>query len=792
MKKLHFIEFILLIYTFTFSYSQAPNFSKSHQEKISQNIVDYFKLDRENIHIHLNKNEYLSSDKIWFKGYITEKKTGLPFGLTINTYVALYNENGIKLKSHLIYTENSTFYGNIELGPEFKTGTYYLQAYTNYMNNFSEDCSSVYKIYIINPLENKVVNNTQNINLDNVNITFSPESGVLLEGATNAVVIKINDCNNTAIATHDGKIVDSKNNTITTFSTNNLGFGKFEIFLNQNETYKAVVTISGKSFEKHLPPLQMEGFTFSVNNYTFPDNTIIKVKTNSRTLSKINNAPFSFVIHQNSAAIIADFTFDGKTEKNISIPNSSIPKGLSTVYLINEKLTKIGERNIYRQPYESTQTSLSIFEKRADSIQIKGNTRLKAGEISISVLPEKAQFENKNQTIYNYMIFDELKEKIPNAAYFINEFNKKKHYELDNILITAQSKYIWNNLLNNPPKENFEFDLGLTLKGKVNLENTDLTKHKINMSSTAYGFTEFTSIDSKNEFQFKNLIVADSTTVHFSLLNSKAVQKTLKMYSSITNNKRVYTKPISPEPQTCFSKFITNDNNDWFPKIINGTLLEDITVNTVKKNKPLTNNLRYNNGMSKGFKITEEDQNQDLLQFIASHGYDVNIQGATVTIISRGVHTFNNISNGPTIYIDDSLISDYNILLGYRLTFVDEIYINKRGYGSGQSGFGGVIRIYTKKGADGPTAFKVKSNSQVLTGGFQKDEIFKNPKYANFNDPGFQNYGTIQWLPKVLTDSDGTFTFSIPNFNQEKVKIILEGIDSDGQILSETKIIEVK
>ncbi len=56
---------------------------------------------------------------------------------------------------------------------------------------------------------------------------------------------------------------------------------------------------------------------------------------------------------------------------------------------------------------------------------------------------------------------------------------------------------------------------------------------------------------------------------------------------------------------------------------------------------------------------------------------------------------------------------------------------------------------------------------------------------------GFKKYGTIHWIPNVNTDSDGKFTFSIPNLYQQKVTIILEGISSTGEIISETSVIDI-
>ena len=124
------------------------------------------------------------------------------------------------------------------------------------------------------------------------------------------------------------------------------------------------------------------------------------------------------------------------------------------------------------------------------------------------------------------------------------------------------------------------------------------------------------------------------------------------------------------------------------------------------------------------------------------------------------------------------------------LEFVDEIYLNRHGFGMGSDGANGTIRIYTKKVLNpGASAIRVKSQQFLITNGFQAPKSFKNPGYSDYNSPGFYNYGTIYWLPEVETDEDGAFRFSIPNYSQQSVKIKIEGIGTNGELISEEKTI---
>jgi hypothetical protein len=81
-KQLKFIIFIILL-CFNFSFSQE---TLSVSQKISKKFSDYYFYDRETIHLHLNKNQYFSSEEICFKGYIYNRKSKLPFVETNNVY----------------------------------------------------------------------------------------------------------------------------------------------------------------------------------------------------------------------------------------------------------------------------------------------------------------------------------------------------------------------------------------------------------------------------------------------------------------------------------------------------------------------------------------------------------------------------------------------------------------------------------------------------------------------------------------------------------------------------------
>ncbi|HSD13919.1 MAG TPA: hypothetical protein VLB74_04665, partial [Flavobacterium sp.] len=621
---------------------------------------------------------------------------------------------------------------------------------------------------------------------------FFPEGNVFLEGTSNTIAIKITDCNGNGIAIKDGEIINPQGVTITNFSTNELGYGKFEIIQTKNELYKAVFTIYDTKTEKNLPLPEAKGITFSTNNYTFENKTTLKVKTNANSLAEYKNEPLKFVIQQDDYNSYVPFSFkENSTEQLLALPNENFMNGINAIYLIDKNNKKIAERIIYKPLKFDRNIDLKVLRKQNDSIVLSGTSTVLMGTLSISVLPNETKSLTGNKTMYNSFLLDnQLNGKSADGNILLSNFSKRKHYELDTYLMCQKSKYNWQTMLTTSPKEKFEFDNGLTIKGTLNVPPKD-RESRVNMSSITSGLNVFSTLNDKNEFYFKNILVSDSTLVHYSLLDKKGNYTEIKLATQILNNNRTFIKPFKNYLKECPSVAMENRTANYtFPKIANTLQLDSITIETKTKGPKLVNVNRFSNNMSKGFKISDKDSSRDLLQFIAANGYDVTQSGANVIIVGRRSTSFYG-SKSPLIYIDDSPIDDFSLLLNYSLRYIDEIYINKNGFGGGMGASNGVIRIYTKKTMGGPSKSRINSQSVVIRDGFEKTKQFVNPKYTSFTNEGFLDFGTIHWEPYVETDENGIFKFAIPNYYVKSVKVVIEGISSDGQIISETKIIEI-
>ena len=139
MKNLRNLSIVLLCLSFNGVFCQTKTDDNAGIETVLNN---YFDLEREAIHLHTDKTTFLNNETIWYQGYIINRKTNKPY-FTTNVFVLLFDEKGKQLSEKLVYATNGVFSGKIELNPKMTSGNYHIQVFTNWMNNFTENESTI-------------------------------------------------------------------------------------------------------------------------------------------------------------------------------------------------------------------------------------------------------------------------------------------------------------------------------------------------------------------------------------------------------------------------------------------------------------------------------------------------------------------------------------------------------------------------------------------------------------------------------------------------------------------------
>lgn len=760
-----------------------PSYGQENKvEEISSIVKNYYSLERENIHVHFSKTTFITNESIWFKGYVYYSKKNTPFFTTTNIFAVLKNAENKTLDTKLLYGSLGSFEGSFELPPSMASGSYYLQFYTNWMNNFSEDQSALYKIEVINP-DTPGQNSTNDAQ---VKINVYPEGGISLKNKTNTMVISVKGCKNQPLPVTEVTLFNNVE-TIQSIQLDNNGYGKFEYYyIEENPADSLSVYFLNQTYKTALPKALKKGITVKLTNKTGTNNTSLELKTNKNTYQDIENKPFYILIHKDDNAFLLETKFtDNVTDHTLVINDDYLFSGLNTVRVLDNDLNEVAQRLLYKR-FESNVPVKITGNKTENTDVVFTAETTENTNLSITVLPLQTKTLNNNSILNDFLLAPYIEDSpdINISEYFNN--NSQPNESLDRYLICCKSKYIWQNIKQNPPKENYTFDMGLKIKGVINQNLKSGKDYSIRLTSYGTVIDEKAEIVNNNEFYFDNLILADSTKLTFELLqNNKNINP--KLYATTLNNTSQYKTSYIPSQNICFTESISTPLT-YVPDIQKETIaLKEVVVKGKREELKFATTL--GNGQLKGYKITEEDclGFPTVLDLIRYHGFEVrNRPDSAIAVYGLFKNTFiKNLKNSPDVFLDDYRLIKLDILRDILTCDIDEFYINKHMSVPTLQNRIGIIKIYRKR----KPFSKIKDKpvfDYVIKNGFEKITPFKNITYTSgYSGSGFTNYGLIHWIPTTISDENGKFSFSIPQTYKGEAKLFIEGLSPEGKIISQ-------
>ena len=779
------------IYLFAFLLTTTFGFSQNAEnpQKIKTNLEDYFHFERENIHVQFNKTIYISNENIAFKGYVFNKESNLPNLNTTNVQLVIYNAQGQIVQRQLLHCSLGIFDGIVTMDEKTVSGNYRFHFYTNWMNNFMEDESFAQNIEIINQSESYNPKTNQP-DYKAVSLLFNPESGAFIKGISNTIGIQVKDCNELGIQIMEGLVLDSKGNTITTFFTNKMGYGKFELTPDANETYSVKINTDKLKIEKHLPKATNSGLAITYNN-NLPNNLLeVSVNTNSDGVNVYQNKNFTLLIHQNGKHIQKEFHFKDKNPNQIlTFDKNELSNGVNSIRIIDENLNEIAERLLYlnKQPKEIPALETQITTN--DSISLLGKLNSKVANLSISILPtETVCLEQKNSILGTFYLNAYLEKPIHNNYFYFDRQNVTRAFDMELLMLNqAKSKYLWNNIMSHKPIESYKFTKGITINGTIVKPLNPKKKHKVALISLKNKIFEETMVDKNNKFSFDNFFARDSTAYQLELIDENNLAIETIMITNILYNKEPFLKKQIFEVANC--QPIKNMNATF--AFTNADLekkkfaLKEVVVQNNYKKPVFIHQNELNNMAAKAYKISDTEFGS-VLDFIGRNGYITGIDEDNNVYIRSIRHAFsgNESATTPSIFVDDFQIFDLNVLYETDLLNVDEIYIDKTGTTAVSSGGLGMIRIYLKKGVNN-SYLKKKHTTLIVTSGFEKPKTFKTTEFAFSRE--YYLFGTLQWSPNLYLDTNQIFELKFPKTNQKEVLVMIEGFTIEGQLISEIK-----
>ncbi len=767
-------------------HSQSTYSLTSKNEIVGKYLQNYFYLDRQIIHVQFNKQLFINNEDITFKGYVFNKNKKALEENAFNVQLIIYDNQKKIIDKQLILCKNGIFSGGIHLNDKFKSGKYNFQFFTNWMNNFIENDLFVQTIEIIDR-DNPFYLKSNEINWKTAQVKFFPECGKIIDNIFTSVAVKIEDCNNKGIELNNIHLLDSKSTIVSSFSTNKMGNGLFYFLPNKNEKYTLKIVSKELKLIESLPQIQDSGILISYNNNLNNDRVAVAIKTNKKGLDIYQNKKFTLLVQQDGNCIQNEINFNNQdTETEFIFDKKYLSTGVNSIRLIDENLNEISERLIFNYPKNFNTTNINTKFITKDTIKIKAETNFNNANLSISILPEKNQcIKNTNSILGTFYLNAYLKNPvIDNYSYFDpNNSNRKREMEML-MLSQSHSKYIWKNIISNPPQPTYPLKKGITLNGQIDKSIKPGSKYKISLVSLKDNVLDETDVDQNNEFKFENVIAKDSTLYLFQLVDKKNSIIPTKIQGQISDNEMVLNYPLQSIQNDCpIEKSETN--SFYFSKTNNEESIINLNEVIIKKNKKeIFKHSREMSLMATAYKISDKLHNS-FLDFLKTQGYltGVNPRDNTVYIQSHR-------PGRTSIYVDNYFISDFNELFNLNMQDIDEIYIDKTGLSEKSSDSYETIKIFFKKERTLKKGIYSKYSPFFVVNGLSNDFNFNNIKHRDQNE--FNLFGCLFWESNLNIREENKFEIQFPIVgNQKEIQALIEGVNIDGQLISEMKIIPI-
>jgi hypothetical protein len=301
---------------------------------------------------------------------------------------------------------------------------------------------------------------------------------------------------------------------------------------------------------------------------------------------------------------------------------------------------------------------------------------------------------------------------------------------------------------------------------------------------------EFTDINKNGQFEFHNLFLPDSIPVHFTFYKKKNLDEVNFKYST----------KIKTENDVFNHSFIPNLKDEPINTIVDrispaisenrATKLKEVVASkSTLKHKDELGGLTYNKNMQKAYKVKSSDLGRTVLSYLKANGFAESnrfpfqtsndqasgkpVDNLILQVDASARTTGSTLTKRTMVYLDNMPVMEHERLWFLFMEDLEEIYTDRRP--NIIEGSIGVVKLYSKsqKGT--------RKNINSIT---TEDALLVND--ANYKDLNF-----IYWHNNIESSANGIVNFDIPNTASKKVKLVIEGISNDGQLISTSKIVNL-
>ena len=758
----------LLSFTFLVVYAQPELTEKS--ESIPTDPYDGIV---ENFHLHLNKTAFVRGERIWFKAYVYDQNSQKPSLETSNLHVGLFDLEGREVKRKLLYVNNGVSYGDFAIDSTLTDKQYYISAWTNWMKNFEHSNSFNEKIEIINTSDAQVKDLFPSTEYE---IQVHPEGGSVLAGVDNVMAIHWKGYKELIDQTKVRLLSSNGDTIIDPVRLSGNGVGKFTYRHRGNRNYELHFNITGsQTIVKKLPPPKPRGVSLLVNSL-HPTNVHIQVLTNERSYPGLSGKNLRLMIKGQDSTQIQDIIVSGY-KQGVIVEKQILSKGINHLRLENEQGELLASRNFFN--YHFTAEDLLSIDSRptiaGDSIEISIRLKQPLQEqfsLSVSTLPSETKaYKPYNSLKTSFAVRPYLNNADSDLRFNFEGSSRSKYYEWDALLLNQDVSRSTEVMFRNAKiSDQNQWESGISIDGWA--KNADLEREKYvwmysgSIENTLVGYLEKDKTFRTEAVLYKNDSLAFTLIDHKGKMRQPVIKFELEP--------KISPRQLSSNAlQHLESKGLTNVDGNWvLPfEVPDQTIELDEVELVARANK----NKFQVTATIEARRITDEDikRRPSLLQYLRGLGFHIfmNVNEFTITRYTNPVQY-----KALPFFIDGFLVTSISSLQ-IPLSRVQYVSYNP----TGRDGFISVgLRTYDYRSPDAdPLYLKFPINN-----GFARPSEFQLPVYNSYENTFFQYFGNIDWQPMLELDSSTPITFKIPRLEQDEFKLIIEGMGSEGTLIS--------
>lgn len=783
MKRYYRLPAALLLLSVAYL---SPNFAQTPNNTLDSIVARLLSANIKlpALFVHIDKPVQAAGSMLWYKVYMYQQSSHLPYAGSSTVYVDLLTDDGHLIDRQLLESTDMRLEGAFTLPRELAGGRYWLKAYTAdiLLNNPS-------KVYTLPVYVSNTLKNDQYDKLEACYFSPAPvkegiylyvEGESLINGVDNLVAVQALDRSGRGRQL-DALVKDNRDSVVARFHTDRTGLGKFSLAPVKGRKYR----VMAGSEEIKLPDVPVYAFQLALVK---EDITSLNFRVGLSDLL-YTKSPSSFLVGISRGRVC--FTAAGKGMYIATVPKERLPQGVATFYLFDEKQQLVSQRSIFIEKDDLTIT----IEPDKKQYMRRATVKLNVTVNDLSGNPQPALLSvavTDNRAVSSKWAIPFTKALMVNETGNYSLLQQESMTDMNTLLLTQPF-----GVIPLPESKTAVNNEGIILSGQLLDEKKQpVSQQPISIfSEQEKSIVVYDTTDEKGHFQLKPLYYYDSTQF---FLYVDAKNRDIKNWTVKFDESHLKGQPgtVICAPDSALSNnlmrfaanradsFLTGKTKGWLQTITVKGRKGSGTINADPKRNSFSRTITREQ-LSK----VNQSNTANIVKMIPGVimvNNRLTIRGGTPALVG-GVDQ----NTEPLLMVDGvqastgSVVDYLNSILPENIDYI-EVLTGPEAAQYGTRSANGVIII--KTGPPGPTLRKAAENLvSIYPKGYHLVPEFYQPDYSNdaireasFND----NRSTIYWNGNLMTDEKGKLAIQFYSADpRTEYTVTLMGITSKGAII---------